>query len=124
MFEGIKRRWAEARGTEARKDVDDALLRWDLMNSSDKHFVASAFSNGISDIPTSLSDKEKAEVAKGIMKAARAAFNTRGDNLMAHTSRVSAYGGALVALYLECQTLPGDDAAAVVRRIEDWQSHF
>lgn len=121
MFEGIKRRWAEARATEARKEVEDALRRWRAMNALDQQLVVSAFEAMTSEIPSSLSNAEKAEMAKGIMKAARAAFSTRGNNVMAHTSRVSAYGGALVSLYLECQTLPGEQATSTVALIQNWK---
>ncbi|MGY3149699.1 hypothetical protein ACVWYQ_006698 [Bradyrhizobium sp. USDA 3397] len=121
MFEGIKRRWAEARATEARKEVEDTLRRWYAMNAPDQHLVVSAFEAMMSEMPNSLSNAEKSEMAKGIMKAARTAFSTRGDNLMAHTSRVSAFGGALVSLYLECQTLPGEQAIHTITLIDDWR---
>ncbi|MFK4507068.1 hypothetical protein LPJ38_26880 [Bradyrhizobium daqingense] len=121
MFEGIKKRWAEARAIEANKEVVDVLQRFNRMDALDQQLVTRAFEAMTSEIPDSLSNSEKAEMAKGIMKAARAAFSTRGDNLMAHTSRVSAFGGALVSLYLECQTLPGEQAIRTVALIDDWK---
>ncbi|MBP0115388.1 MULTISPECIES: hypothetical protein [Bradyrhizobium] len=121
MFEGIKRRWAEARATEARKEVEDTLRRWYAMNALDQHLVVSAFEAMTSEMPDALSNAQKAQMAKGIMKAARTAFSTRGDNVVAHTSRVSAFGGALVSLYLECQTLPGEQATRTVALIENWK---
>jgi hypothetical protein len=115
MFGGIKKRWAEARAIDAKKD------RWDRMNALDQQLVTSAFEAMMSEIPASLDNSAKAEMSKGIMKAARADFSTRGDNLMAHTSRVSAFGGALVSLYLECQILPGEQATRTITLINDWK---
>lgn len=121
MFGGIKKRWAEARAIEAKKEVEDTLQRWDRMNALDQQLVTSAFEAMMSEIPASLDNSAKAEMSKGIMKAARAAFSTRGDNLMAHTSRVSAFGGALVSLYLECQILTGEQATRTITLIDDWK---
>ncbi|MEA2864107.1 MAG: hypothetical protein QOC84_2063 [Bradyrhizobium sp.] len=126
MFEGIKKRWAEARADVASKEVEDILQRFSKMNVLDRQLIVSAFSTMLFELQDqfgtaiSITAKEKEHLAKGIKGAAQKAYVTPGDNLFAHTSRVSAYGGALLALYLELQTFPGDQAVRVTASIEDW----
>lgn len=92
MFEGIKKPWAEARAMEAKKEVEDTLQRWDRMNALDKQLVTSAFEAMMSEIPASLDNIAKAEMSKGIMKAARtssrsSAWSTAASRLAADARR-------------------------------------
>jgi hypothetical protein len=127
MFEGMRRRWAEARADVASEEVEDILKRYRSMHSLDRRLVVSAFQAMLSGMVNQsgplagLQVNLKQEIAKGLMTAARSAFATRGDSIYAETSRVSAYGGALLSLYLELQTLPGDRALSMVSTIEDWE---
>jgi hypothetical protein len=126
MFDGIRRRWAEARADVVSEQVDDILRRYEAMHSPDKRLVASAFEAMLSELVdklgplTRLPNKEMQGISKQIMEASQSAFKTPGSTIYAETSRISSYGGALLALYLELQTLPGDQAVRVIASIENW----
>lgn len=129
MFEGIKRRWAEARADIVSKQVDDILQRYERMNPNDRHWVFSGFDNVLSELEEQFGPAakwnadDKKQVAKEIMQGAQKAFNTRGDNMSADMTRLSAHGAALVSCHLELQTLPGAQAARTVAAIERWREH-
>jgi hypothetical protein len=126
LFEGIKKRWAEARADVAWKEIQDILLRYDRMDTNSRHFVSSAFDAVLSDVEENLgslsewSIEQKKECAKQLMISSRAAFATRGDSVHAVTTRLGAHGGALLSLYIECQTLPGSKAKAAVGAVYNW----
>ena len=138
MFEGIRKLWAEARAdvvsrqAEARADViskqvDDILQRYQRMNPNDRYWVFSIFNSVLSEVQDQLgsvaqwSTEQKKQIAKRIMLSSQKAFTTRDDNMAADTTQLSAYGGALLSLYLELLTLPGDQAARVSEAIENWR---
>jgi hypothetical protein len=54
------------------------------------------------------------------MDMAQQAFGVRGSGVYAETTKISAHGAALLTLYLELQTLPGNRAADVLRAIDQW----
>ncbi|WP_369725160.1 hypothetical protein AB8Z38_11590 [Bradyrhizobium sp. LLZ17] len=128
MFESIRRQWAVARADVLSKQVDDILQRYERMNSNDKYWVFSAFNSVLSELEDQLgsfahwSNEQKKQLAKQIMLSAQKALTERGNNIAAETTRISAHGGALLSLYLELQTLPGDQAASIVEAIENWRA--
>jgi hypothetical protein len=107
--------------------VQDILQRYERMNPNDKYWISSAFSSVLSELETQFGPiaqwdpEHKKQVAKQVMQGAQQAFTTRGDNMFAETSQLSAHGGALVSCYLELQTLPGDQATEVIGKIEGWR---
>jgi hypothetical protein len=69
------------------------------------------------------SNEQKKQVAKQIMLSSQKAFTARGNNnIDAETTQLGAHGAALLSLYLELQTLPGDQAANVAAAIENWRA--
>jgi hypothetical protein len=128
MFDGIRRQWAEARADVVSKQVNDILQRYERMNPNDRYWVFSAFNSVLSEVEDQLgsitqwSTEQKKQIAKQIMSSAQKAFNARGNNTAAETTQLSAHGGALLSLYLELQTLSGDQAASVAEAIESWRT--
>jgi hypothetical protein len=128
MFDGIKKHWAKARADVLSDQVTDILLRYQRMHSNDRHWVTSAFKAVLSELEDqfgpmeSWADEQKKQIAKQVMESSQQAFATRGDNIFAETGRLGSYGGALLSLYLELQTLPGNQAAKNLGMIENWRS--
>jgi hypothetical protein len=112
----------------ARKEAEDILLRYNRMDSNSQHFVSSAFEMVLTDLEDQLgsasnwSDEHKKELAKQIMASSKEAFGTRGNNVTAEITRINAHGAALLSLYLELQTLPGNLAKAAVESIDRWRA--
>jgi hypothetical protein len=127
MFERIRRHWAEARADVVSDQVRDILQRYERMNPNDRYWVSSAFDSVLSEVEDQLGPvaewnaEQKKQIAKQIMQSTQQTFNTRGNNMFAETSQLGAHGGALFSLYLELQTLPGDQAAKVAGTIENWR---
>jgi len=117
LFETLKRRWAGARADVIAKSVDEILQWYQTMTPPIRYLVISAFEAGHSSLEdqfgelAQLMPDQKKELAKQVYEAARGAAATRGANLSAQMSRVSADGGALLSYFIELQTLPGDQAA-------------
>jgi hypothetical protein len=129
MFEGIRRLWAEARANAVAKQVDNILQRYQRMNHTDRYWVFLGFNAVSSEVENQLgsivqwSNEQKKQVAKQIMLSSQKAFTARGNNnIDAETTQLGAHGAALLSLYLELQTLPGDQAANVAAAIENWRA--
>jgi hypothetical protein len=128
LFENIKQLWSESRGDVARKEVEDILLRYKRMDPNSQYFVSGAFTHTLEELEDelgALSDWDTARkkaVSEEMKTAARSAFNTPGTSIRAETGRLGAHGGALLALYIELQTLPGDQAKAALEAICRWKA--
>ena len=91
MFEGIKKRWAEARGDVACKEVEDILNRYSRMDANSRYWVSSAFASVLSELEDQLgpldawSRDQKKDVSKQVMASSRQAVGTPGSNVHAHT---------------------------------------
>src|SRR5688572_25339257 len=129
MFEGIERRWAEARADVISEMVEDILRRYQRMHSGDKYLVVSAFEHSLRAREDDLDDEDgdvlisgmnaeqKKELAKFFMKPAQAFAKTRGSGVYAGTNWISAEGVALLSFYVELQALPGHQAIGLVKAI-------
>jgi hypothetical protein len=97
------------------------------MQVPDQELVCRAFDSVLSDLEDDLGDlptwstDKKRTIAKQILQVAQAGFNQRGSGVAAEMNRVSAHGGALLSLYLELQTLPGDKSRKAAALIDEWR---
>jgi hypothetical protein len=130
LFEGIKKGWAEARASMASKEVEDILTRYNRMDPNSRYFVSSGFSSVLSALEDQhgpldgLGIEQKKRFAKELITECRRAFQVGGDGIHAQTTRLGAHGGALLALHLELQTLPGNRAKTAVETINRWRTSF
>jgi hypothetical protein len=129
MFERIRGLWAEARANAVAKQVGNILQRYQRMNDTDRYWVFLGFNAVSSEVENQLgsivqwSNEQKKQVAKQIMLSSHTAFSARrNNNINAETTQLGAHGAALLSLYLELQTLPGDQAANVAAAIENWRA--
>jgi hypothetical protein len=129
MFEGIRKLWAEARANAVAKQVDNILQRYQRMNHSNRYWVFLGFNAVSSEVENQFgsivqwSNEQKKQVAKRIMLSSQKAFTARGNNnIEDERTQLRAHGAALLSLYLELQTLPGDQAANVAAAIENWRA--
>ena len=118
MFSFLKRLiWKDQRADIVTKEALDVLHRYQRFGGSEKHEVTSAFAYTKSQLEIRHGEietwpkKRKAVVAELILKIAR---DTYGE------APYGACGTALLGLYLEAQTLPGDKAKRLVYLINEW----
>jgi hypothetical protein len=95
----------------------DILTRYDRIEADRRYVLLSAFDYTKDKLElesgdfTVWRDEEKNAVAQELMRAAEEFF---------FVDRDGACGAALLSLYLEAQTLPGEHAKRMISRIEDW----
>ena len=117
MFSGIRNRWREARADVAQKEAEEILIRYELLGGYERYELLSAFEYTKSDLESehgefaTWNDKDKGVIAKQLLEGARQGFRM---------APYGASGHALLSLYLEAQTLPGEQAQRLVASIEDW----
>ena len=117
MFSGIRNRWREARADVAQKETADILNRYEHLGSYERYELTSAFDATKDSLESehgnfvSWHNEDKAAIAKELLQTAKQAFRDFPNG---------ANGAALLSLYLEAQTLPGEQAQGLVLSIEDW----
>jgi hypothetical protein len=127
VFDGLKRRWAEARVGPVSDYVADILQQFERLDLLDRYAVSSAFNSALLEMEDRIGPfagwtaVQKREVARIVMRASRAAGATRGSNMEAETTRIGASGGTLLSFYLELQTMPGNRAIELVKTIDEWR---
>jgi hypothetical protein len=95
----------------------DIMRRYQRFDDQGRHELISAFEYAKAGLETKHGEihtwdmKHKAEVAQEVLKTAEEGYP--------HAPS-SSCGVALVALYLEAQTLPGDNAKRLVYLIDEW----
>jgi hypothetical protein len=127
MFEALKNRWAEARADVARKELVEIINRYNQLSLPDKYWVFSAFEATASSIDdnfgelANLSREQNSQLAKSIAESSRMAAKQSQNSFHGYTSRIGSMGGYLFSLYCEAQTLPGHDALAIIKQIDEWR---
>lgn len=117
MFSTIKSMWKQARADEATKEAADLIDRYEQLGGYERYEMASAFDYSKTELEddggkfSSWSRDAKLAMAKQLMDMAREGLRE---------IPYGSYGGALLSLYLEAQTLPGPQAQALVETIENW----
>jgi hypothetical protein len=123
MFSGLNNRWREARADIAEKEAADILSRYERLGGYERYALSSAFDYTKTDLEiehgefVSWRSEDKIATSKKLMQVARQAFRTtvERDDVV-----VGASGLALLSLYLEAQTLPGEQAKRLVSSIANW----
>jgi hypothetical protein len=109
--------WKDQRADLVTKEALDVLQRYQRFGGTEKHEVTSAFEYTKSQLEIRHGEietwpkKHKAAVAELILKIAREAYGE---------APYGSCGTALLGLYLEAQTLPGDKAKRLVYLINEW----
>jgi hypothetical protein len=117
MFSGLRNMWKEARADVVQKHVADILARYERLGGYERYELTSAFDCVKGDLErengafTNWQDADKLAAAKQLLRGAQGAFYSSGHG---------ASGAALLSLYLEAQTLPGDKAKRVIADVEEW----
>jgi hypothetical protein len=117
MFSTIKNMWREARADVIQKHAAELLNLYEQFGGYERYELTSAFEAVKGDLEIEHGEfagwqaADKAAAAKQLLKMGKEAFgvNQRG-----------ACGVGLLSIYLEAQTLPGDQAKRLVSDIENW----
>ena len=117
MFQAIRDHWKQSRDDVLQKEAADVLARYQRLDGQQRYELVSAFdytkaNTEIEHGPvTSWTPEFKLAVGNGFVEGARKSWRE---------SPAGANGLALLGLYLEAQTLPGDKASRVVQEIGQW----
>ena len=118
MFAPLKRLFKRENPADTvSEEVVDIIRRYQQFNEEERNAVISGFGFAKARVEIEYGEidtwalEHKGTVAKAILKAARAGYSN-----VPHSS----CGIALMGLYLEAQTIPGDKAARLVDLIEEW----
>jgi hypothetical protein len=134
VFSGLRNRWREARADVAEKEAADILSRYERLGGYERYVLSSAFDYTKTDLEIEHGEfagwrsEDKVATAKKLMESARRAFRAgqafRTRAFLATVERTDIVTGAsdlaLLSLYLEAQTLPGEQAKRLVSSIADW----
>src|SRR5262245_26094588 len=117
VFLNLWKLWKTARIGAVAKEVADITDLYDRLNGIERYELASGFEYTKLDLERlhgtfrTWHNKNRISVAKRLMKDARRERDEWP---------CGANGVALLSLLLEAQTLPGQQAARIVRKIEQW----
>jgi hypothetical protein len=125
MFSALKRVWREAKTDVARearaeatfKEASEVLRSYERMNEQRQHAMIQAFQIAKTHLekaignPANWTPADKVKAAATLMENARKGVAADPRNAM---------GIALLSLFYEAQTLPGNQAELVVAAIERW----
>ncbi|MBE0455379.1 MAG: hypothetical protein IBX58_17120 [Roseovarius sp.] len=117
MFGRIRNQWKEARADVVRKSVEDILSRYNGYGWYERYELISAFDytkrdleiehGAISEWP----QETQSALGKQLLEAAKKGFRT---------APYGASGMALLSMYLDSHTIPGENAARLRMEIEAW----
>lgn len=117
MFGGIRNRWKEARADVVRSSVADILERYKKYGSYERYELLSAFNYTKSDLEiehgaiSKCSQETQSSFTKQLMATAKLGFET---------APYGASGVALLSMYIDTHTIPGENAAQLRSKIEAW----
>lgn len=115
MFRAMRHRWREARSETLRAEFEDAVMRMNGFAETTTARTMAVLAASYNDVNTrigtidNLSNAAKQDLAKLFIRRAKEKFKFRLGE---------AYGLALLGMFLEAQTLPGDDARFVEEHIQ------
>jgi hypothetical protein len=110
--------WKEDPVDVVSSEAIDIIKRYHRLGAHERHDVISAFEYTQSQLEINHGEihtwgtNHKASLAAQVLKVAREAYTAAPHD---------AYGVALVGLYLEAQTLPGENAKQLVVLIDEWK---
>jgi hypothetical protein len=117
MFGRIKTQWKEARADVVRKSVDDILKRYNEYGWYERYELLSAFDYTKSDLEiehgaiSEWPQEKQSAFVKQLFGIAKKGFAT---------APYGASGMALLSMYIDLHTIPGENAARLKREIEAW----
>ena len=118
MFSFINRLiWKKDPADAACDEVVDIIRRYQRLSDDERDEVASAFEHTKSQLEiqhgetSAWGTQHKAAIAEQVLRVAKEGYEAEP---------VAAYGVALVGLWLEAQTLPGEKAERLVHLISEW----
>jgi hypothetical protein len=117
MFGRIKNQWKEARADVVRKSVEDILKRYNGYGWYERYELLSAFDYTKRDLEVehgAISEwrqETQSALVKQLFGAAKKGFES---------APYGASGMALLSMYIDSHTIPGENAARLRSEIEAW----
>lgn len=117
VFSSTRRMWNEARGTVLLRQSRDIIGRFAAYGSQDRTKLIYAFEDSLDEVERrfgcidGISDEKRLLLSGRLFSSAKSMFavNPSGCN-----------GGALLAIYLEASSTPGNDAVTATSEIREW----
>lgn len=117
MFGLIKNRWKEARSDVVRSSVEDIFSRYRGYGKYERYELLSAFDYTKSDLEDEYGiieewpQETQSALVKQLLQTAKQGFQT---------SPYGASGMALLSMYIDIHTIPGENAVRLKEEIDVW----